>query len=136
MPKPISIVAVLLLLTGASGQDAPKIDGTWRVDYAERDAKDVTAGFKRISFKFSGDRVSLLFEGSCPHEGVFKLDTEKKPAHIEWTVGEETHKGIYELKGDVLRMCIAGPGTERPAQFETKRGSETFLVVLRREKAK
>ena len=41
-------------------------------------------------------------------------------------------QGIYELKGESLRYCIAHPGEERPTAFEVKKGSQHTLVRLKR----
>ncbi|HVS35741.1 MAG TPA: TIGR03067 domain-containing protein [Gemmataceae bacterium] len=42
--------------------------------------------------------------------------------------------GIYEVKDDVLRICLAKPGNERPTEFSSKEGSGRNIIVLRRRR--
>ena len=41
--------------------------------------------------------------------------------------------GIYELKGDDLKMCVGMDG-DRPKEFATQAGINTMLFVLKRDK--
>jgi hypothetical protein len=43
-------------------------------------------------------------------------------------------KGIYEIDGDTLRICVAKKGKERPKTFESKEGSGHVLTVMKRVK--
>ncbi len=42
--------------------------------------------------------------------------------------------GVYELKDDVLRFCMAKPGQDRPTEFSSKEGSNRNILVLKRIK--
>ena len=43
-------------------------------------------------------------------------------------------RGIYQLDGDRLKICLGEPGKGRPAKFETKPGSGHKLLELKRAK--
>jgi hypothetical protein len=43
-------------------------------------------------------------------------------------------KGIYALDGDSLKICVSQPKADRPTEFATKKGSNSSLVILKREK--
>lgn len=46
----------------------------------------------------------------------------------------KTSRGIYQLRGDTLKICVTGPGEgERPAEFKAVE-DETYLFNLKREK--
>jgi uncharacterized protein (TIGR03067 family) len=71
------------------------------------------------------------------------VDAAKKPKQIDFAVKEslggkddgKTAKGIYELDGDTLKWCTAGPGTDdRPGEFATAEGNDRLFVTLKREK--
>jgi uncharacterized protein (TIGR03067 family) len=46
-------------------------------------------------------------------------------------------KGIYELKGDVLKLCYDNSGKDRPMRFESKKDAPSVVLsVLKRGAAK
>ena len=70
---------------------------------------------------------------------VRKIDTTKKPKTIdlEVTLGShqgQAYRGIYELDGDTLRVCLAMPESERPTEFSGRKGSNSALSEFKREK--
>jgi uncharacterized protein (TIGR03067 family) len=73
-------------------------------------------------------------------EGTFKLDAGKEPRKIDLaiTTGNDKGKdqlGIYQLTGDMLKVCFAAPGSkDRPTEFASKANPRTLIVVLQREK--
>jgi uncharacterized protein (TIGR03067 family) len=71
--------------------------------------------------------------------GLFKIDLVAKPKSIDITFSEgpgkgQTHKGIYELKGDTQKFCIAGPNKPRPDAFVSKPLSGHIVQVMERVK--
>lgn len=70
-------------------------------------------------------------------EGTFVIDKSQTPWHLDATATKGREKGslypgIYEIKDDKLRWCVATPGNERPTDFDTK-GSQ-FLLELKKER--
>jgi RNA polymerase sigma factor (sigma-70 family) len=126
--------------------DKERIQGTWHMVSAEVDGVPAPFAGKpeedaKMLAVFAGDKWTTgFFKG----EGfTFKLDSDKKPKAIDLQPAEDAKKtllGIYELDGDDLKICICtadliAPGKqERPAAFATKEGSNTMLVVLKRQK--
>jgi uncharacterized protein (TIGR03067 family) len=65
------------------------------------------------------------------------IDAAKKPKAIDYLpdAGQEDGKtvmGIYEVKGDELRLCVAEPGKDRPTELSSKKGSGWKLWTLKR----
>ena len=62
--------------------------------------------------------------GKPPLKCTYSVDDTQSPAHFNWTLGDGDRKlminAVYELKGDVLRVCFAPRGQPRPDGFETK----------------
>lgn len=119
--------------------DLEKLQGTWKLVSLEKDGKkqpeDAIKNFKVII----KDDKFILKDGNTDYEATIKLDTAKKPKTIDLAVKDgdkaETKKGIYQLDGDDLKLCVAGaPDGERPAEFATKPKAGVGLVVLKREK--
>jgi uncharacterized protein (TIGR03067 family) len=74
-------------------------------------------------------------------KGTFTIDATKKPKTIDArpaTADKDAPPllGIYEIDGDTFRACFAGPGKERPKEFESKAGSGHTLTVWKRERKK
>ena len=72
--------------------------------------------------------------------GRLALDEVSRPATMD-LIGEEgpnqgrTIRAIYELTGDVLRICYELGSPERPQAFESAPGTLQFLVTYRRTDA-
>jgi uncharacterized protein (TIGR03067 family) len=118
--------------------DKDKLEGTWEFVSGQFGGKEVEGGeaeeMKKHKFVFKGDKLTVKVE--CP----YTIDATKKPKEFDLKVedGPEqergTWKGIYELKGDVLTLCMALPHEARPTEFETKEGQLTMLLKLKRTK--
>jgi uncharacterized protein (TIGR03067 family) len=77
-------------------------------------------------------------------KGVIKLDSTKQPGEFDLVdcridagklkdVNTSGLQGIYELKGDTLKVCY---GPKRPTDFKTKPYSHQKLYFFKREKPK
>jgi len=121
-------------------QELRGLEGDWRFESLEIDGMTVPAaalGASRILM--DGDRFRTE-SPEATYEGQFSIDADESPAHItiEFISGPEagnTSKGIYELAGDTLRLCLCVQGDERPAAFATKPGSGHAYERLRRVSA-
>jgi uncharacterized protein (TIGR03067 family) len=90
---------------------------------------------------FAGDRFTIRSKGKAIYQGTYTIDPSAKPTAIDFrnTAGEmkgKTWLGIYELEGDVLKICDnAGDVAKgRPAAFVTAAGSGHVLISFRRAK--
>jgi uncharacterized protein (TIGR03066 family) len=132
-----------------SSDDAKRIQGTWAVDAeatlkeggdspAIKEAREELAAMR---FVFAGDKLTIR-EPSGPtptgkgrdEEDTFRLDPSKKPKQIDLS---GSARGIYELKGDTLKLCLDIRGKEhgRPTQFGFDKDKATVVYyVLKREK--
>jgi uncharacterized protein (TIGR03067 family) len=118
--------------------DAEKLLGTWSyikiVKAGEEAAKERMVG-KVVVTK---DKLTLKGE-QADFVMKYELDTTKLPATIQLTIvespfgeGAKAH-GIIDVKDDQMQLCYAGTDTELPKQFESPAGSETRLIVLKRD---
>ena len=67
----------------------------------------------------------------------FALDGSSQPPAIDYLNLEGPSKGksqagIFEVKGDALRICMSAPGQSRPAEFSSKPGDERSYTTWRR----
>jgi uncharacterized protein (TIGR03067 family) len=138
-------LAVGLLIAADDGQggaakERKKLKGTWTITSVVRNENPLPEDkLKDLKFVFQGENFVQKAGDKTLAKGTFRLDPGKKPPTIDLMMNEgeekgKTIKGIYELKDDVLRICGAGPGHERPTEFAAKDGSGHTLITFKRAK--
>ena len=111
----------------------PTILGEWFL------VKDSTAGGELATkFKANVSRVTIDSESIVAGRTAgYKLDEAKNQIEVTIEGGPKaeqgTYSGLYELKGDTLKIHLALPGNPRPTGFEAK--DKTVLIVLKRGKS-
>ncbi len=146
----MNLTTILLMMLGcfaagntqedATKDEVKKLQGTW-----VRIAVDVD-GQKSEDSKDPKEAITLIIKGDKYHDELFKIDPTKSPKHLDvMTVDDKgkpfTLPGIYELKGDVLKVCFPYPFEgkfdqmhKRPTEFGSKKGGNEVLEVYQRQK--
>lgn len=127
--------------------DEEAIIGTWRavtLDYGDPKIPQPWGDElprMTITFKKSGKvRVTLpnetLLDSWLTPDGGFKLDPSANPKAIDLTGGDEKAiLGVYELKDDLLTLCVAPQGDKtRPSEFKADPKIGTILGTFKRVK--
>ncbi len=131
----------------AAADDAQQIRGTWSVmkleqvnhqSTPEEVQKLQSGGFK---IKFTDNQMIFLVDDDDSRMG-YRLDPSKKPRQMEFIEnGQVVARGIYELAGDDLKMCLGRENlsgkSEAPRSFDLKQakpGTFPTLWVLKRDK--
>ncbi|HMT21694.1 MAG TPA: TIGR03067 domain-containing protein [Promineifilum sp.] len=115
--------------------------GKWQLESVEAqgNAMPLPPG-EEISITFMKDKHIMKAPGApMPLEGTWKINHETSPKQIDLidTTGQGMGGlGVYELKGDVLKICAGRPGTkDRPTAFSTKLYlGEYEMMTLKRKK--
>jgi uncharacterized protein (TIGR03067 family) len=125
-----SALMVCLALPGQTDpQDRAALRGTWRAIEATSNGDPPPAGtLEKLTLVFAGDKFSIM--GSAPTG--YKIDASFKPAHIDF-LNSRHQVGIYELKGDTLRLCTGMDG-DRPTTFRTEKYTDHTYMLLKRAK--
>jgi uncharacterized protein (TIGR03067 family) len=116
-----------------------KLEGAWVVARVEVDGMKVPAELvKDFRLDFKGHGYTMR-HGQERHEGKIKIDPTRKPATLDIMPETGSDKGktqlaIYFLQGNLLTICGAAPGKERPEDFDTKGKKAVTLLVLRRQR--
>jgi uncharacterized protein (TIGR03067 family) len=135
-------VGLLLAADKAKDQGAKKakddVAGTWSVVSVTIGGQDMDDA-KGDTVTFADGTVKMKGKNG-DHEGTYKVRADKKPKQMDFTPSDgdqagKVRKGIYELKGDTLKVLIAEPDEKRPKDFKNKDGAGLMYVVLKREKA-
>jgi uncharacterized protein (TIGR03067 family) len=135
----VAVLAGVARPGGDAGKKAlAKIQGTWRYVSVEMEGKKSPAEeLKGLTITFTGDKWVVRQGDKTLHAGTQKLNPSKTPPQLDAPITEGEGKGttmlgIYELKGDTLRVCFDPKGKERPTSFTPKAGQ--FGATLQREK--
>jgi uncharacterized protein (TIGR03067 family) len=120
---------------GEKDKDADRLQGTWTGVSGEIGGK-ADEKLAKLTMVIKKDMLSLTEDGGRPETMKFKLDPTKKPRAIDFIVSPtEIIPGIYELKGDTLKICFEKQGKGgRPRTFATKAGTDLTLLVFKRAK--
>jgi uncharacterized protein (TIGR03067 family) len=118
--------------------DLDRLQGSWRVASLILDGAALSAGMigeARVVIK--GDQFQSLGMGST-YVGLLRLDVSRRPKSfsIKFTRGPEkgnVNHGIYELRGDKWKLCIATKGGPAPHAFVSEPGSGFAIEVLERD---
>ncbi len=118
--------------------DLDKLQGAWTISALEMDGQSMSSpGDACVVVK--GSRFKTHGMGAV-YEGTVEVDSSAKPARIDmkFDKGPEkgnTNLGIYQLKGDSWKLCLATRGTVRPKSFKSTAGSGIAVETLVRGKA-
>jgi len=136
----LALAVIVLGLATAPSQDAKRDDerlrGTWEVISLVEGGKEMPDQKGQTTITFLGKGKLRVKVKDQTSEGTYKLDPSRSPKWVEMSKDGDTFLGIYELKGDTLRLCFAtGAGKERPTRFESRTdGPATTFAVLKRVK--
>jgi uncharacterized protein (TIGR03067 family) len=134
------LTASLLAAADEATGDLKKMIGTWEatvyvVDGKKWDEKDL----KTVSLTIKGVGENELVQGDRKFHATYKLDESASPKTIDITRTRGADKGkkrlgIYELKGDTLRICVGPVGGGRPKEFASEPGSGVWMEEWKRVK--
>jgi len=116
-----------------------RFQGTWNFVSLEDEAGPALEDdLVSIKVVIEGDRFTLR-NGPTIHQGILMVNPAATPKTIDVVFSKgaqrgKTMRGIYELKGDLLKLCNRSQGEGRPTGFVIKPGSGLTLQVLKRAK--
>jgi uncharacterized protein (TIGR03067 family) len=126
----------------AKKKELEKMQGTWQVVGVEANGEKapkerVEKANLRLTIK--GNKYVYKAGDKDVGEGSFEIDVAKNPKTIDVSGTTKDGKvektiGIYELKGDTMRVCFVPAGEERPKEFATKADSKAAILEYKRTK--
>jgi uncharacterized protein (TIGR03067 family) len=122
-------------------EELKKLEGSWEVVQMER------AGERLPPEKVKALNMQMIFKekqvfskiggaiGGTATEASYQIDPTQEPKTIDVTdKNKDLSRGIYKLDGELLTVCSARPGRDRPTEFKTSPGSDQLLLVLKKVK--
>jgi uncharacterized protein (TIGR03067 family) len=114
-----------------------KFQGTWQFQSWEDGSKKPPAKLAKRTF-FVGGPVFIVREGNkVIQAGTLRVAPWKFPRTIDAVVKKGPHEGntmlgLYQIDGDILKVCFDPEGDARPKKFGTKEGTPLFVAVYKR----
>jgi uncharacterized protein (TIGR03067 family) len=141
MRKHVWLVLAAGLLIGADDtkKDIERLEGTWKFISVEANGMKLPQDqFKDSFLVIKGNDFTATMAGNTS-KGTYKIDASKKPKTLDiaFTEGAEkgtSMQGIYEIEGDVYKVCFNLSGKGRPKEFSSKPDNGNVLEILHREK--
>ncbi len=118
-------------------QDIDLLQGSWGIKSLTMEGQDLPAiMFANASIVVNGNRFTSLGMGT-QYEGTLRLDPSTTPRQLNMNFDVGPERGnvnlcIYELAGDVWKLCIATRGSVRPTAFISTPGTGIAQQVLQR----
>jgi uncharacterized protein (TIGR03067 family) len=121
----------------ASRKELLHWQGTWRFHSLEGAKKGPGPDLENRTF-FVGGNLFLVREGDkIVQAGTLRVAPGKTPRAVDAEVAKGPFTGnrmlgIYELKGDTLKVCFDPEGDARPKTFAARSDSDQFVAVYKR----
>jgi len=142
--KNISCIALLsIALTTSAADDSTDVkslQGKWVPAKAELGGQPLPGDvLKTITLILTNHDYEVTVTGEQSDYGTWTLDTSANPKGMTITGTKGPNAGktfpcIYEIKGDIFRVCYDLSGTKRPNEFKTAAGTKLYLVTYNRRK--
>jgi uncharacterized protein (TIGR03067 family) len=120
-------------------EEMARLEGSYScVSLETGNEKGDPARIKKLKLVVKDKMWTVYIDDTVSTSAKFTIDPTKKPKTIDMTgtMGGDKGKkylGIYELKGDELKLCI-GDTKSRPKTFGAKKGYERQLEVWKKLK--
>jgi len=130
----VTVVAAVAAHTqDAVSKEMEPVQGTWVMTQINGDA---TPG--DTALVISGSKYSETVNGTVDESGIFKIDASKTPMTVDLIIQEgdatgKTQLGIFDVKGDTMRLLLNTAGDRtRPTSLE-KADGELFIVAQKKK---
>jgi uncharacterized protein (TIGR03067 family) len=129
----------VLALEKATAKEYQDFTGAWVFKSIQADGQELPAdSFKTSRLICNGRDFTTESPDSVLH-GTFTIDVSKSPKCIDVIFSDgpdkgKTFRGVYVLKDNSYKVCMAIPGKDRPQAFESKPETGHVLQLLEREK--
>lgn len=141
MLQSLLVCGALTALAGGppNAESLGTLAGTWvTVARFDQDGKAERLGEadpQRFQLTFRDDRVTMTSKRAS-FEAAVRVDNTANPKRLTLTRKRRNGRvdafdGIYELTGDKLRLCLAGPGDPLPEDFRSGPGIEIAAELSR-----
>jgi uncharacterized protein (TIGR03067 family) len=122
----------------AAQREHKRLQGTWRVISVEAGGSAIpTREYRGLALTFAAGKFSARRGEEDGQQGTYSVDPTKSPRQMDITRTNGPAQGrkqvaIYQLTGDLLKICSCEASGDRPTGFDTRDRPDCTLMVLRR----
>ena len=93
---------------------------------------------QQLVFEFHDGELTIARDGQRDRFGSYRIEPDEahQRARIDlngpFDGRSSTMRGVYEIRNDVLRLCLADEGFSHPTAFITKGLYGVFLYTMKR----
>jgi uncharacterized protein (TIGR03067 family) len=119
-----------------------EIEGEWQMVSCIRNGDALDETMVKTGRRVTrGSQTSVSFGDQLFLQASFTVDASQYPKTIDLAntrgpAAGKTQLGIYELEGEVMKICYAGPRTPRPADYSATKGDGRTVAVWKRTRSK
>jgi RNA polymerase sigma factor (sigma-70 family) len=115
--------------------DKERLQGSWQVvSMNVRNKEGAPEETRANRIIFAGDKMTRKRPDGPDEVITYTLDPTQKPKAIDFGAGISGALGIYEFKGDTLRLCMERDADKQPRPADFKPGEGRIVLVLKRAK--
>jgi uncharacterized protein (TIGR03067 family) len=117
------------------GDRVDEMSGEWHMVSCIRDGYTLEPLLVKSGRRIGrGGVTTTMFGKQVFMKAHYTLDSSQSPKTIDYAITQgaskgKTQYGIYELDGELLRICYAGPGKPRPSDFTSATGDGKTVTV-------
>jgi uncharacterized protein (TIGR03067 family) len=131
-------VTTSLMAQDETEKELKKMEGSWKVIGSQVDNIRIPLeAYKKVVIMIKGEKIQFKDGDKIYDEIEIDIDPATTPKEIDYHYLAGLKKGvrergIYELDGDRLKICMAQPKQKRPTEFASKKGTGQQLLILKR----
>lgn len=123
-----------LTAAASAKSDLELVQGDWTAtEFVVNGDRLEANALAAIKLNIKGNDYSVETENG-PGTGTFKLITSSRPKSMDVTTSDGAEvTAIYEISGDIMKVCYAVNGASRPDSFTSASGSDRVSAVYQRK---
>jgi uncharacterized protein (TIGR03067 family) len=124
-------------------KEIERLQGTWSAVSMTGDGENqpLEGALAGLQVVVTGDHRAVRIRDTIASRTVFRIDPTARPKTIDVMVLEgalagQIMLGIYDIEGDLHRVCLSSPGKGRPQEFASKPDSGCTFTTFKRSPEK
>ena len=115
-----------------------RLQGEWTPIALVTDGQPLAEAYLPFGLRtLAGNETKVVFGGQVMVHAKIRIDESQTPIAVDYlNVGRGAKAvtlGVMDVRGDVVRFCMAPAGGPRPAEFSSDKGSGRILSEWKRK---